>query len=146
MKEQLVTFDEAVALRELGFDEPCFGFKIKNQIKSSIQVGITNSKLKKKAEKFRRTYKGILNEEVACPTYGQAFDWFIEVWDINPILFSDGFIWTFDLRWKDKTELLAYPFVQFPKLESSRIICGTHKKAKQACLEKLIEICKTEKK
>lgn len=73
MTNQLITYEHALALKELGFDEKCFAYKIKGQ-KESIKVGITNTKLDKEADKYRKTYKGLLSLRVALPLYQQAFN------------------------------------------------------------------------
>jgi hypothetical protein len=129
MENEFVIYDTALALKELGFDEPCLGYS------------------KDKEFKMWSAYDCYKNSEmkpwfVTHPFYQQAFRWFREKHGKTAILFSDGFKWTFDLRWVDIDDISNYPFVQFPIKEVRREMFDTFEEAELASLNKLIEIVK----
>ena len=69
MKEQFVTYEQALALKELGFDEPClaiYSFK-------DLRIGIFSN--------LSSAYNTIL-----APLYQQAFRWFREKYDLNYVI------------------------------------------------------------
>jgi hypothetical protein len=121
MKKEFVTYEQALALKELRFEEPCFGYwKSKNWI---IQ------------EKTRTDGYTHADQECSAPLYQQAFRWFREKYKLHSYIQSDyswnisGGIW--DLNgYKD----LRYDWDSEPY--------ATYEEAESACLDKLIEIIK----
>ena len=63
MKNEFIPYEEALALKELGFDEPCFGFWSKIH---GLFITTTSGKLNENAG------------EALAPLYQQAFRWFRE--------------------------------------------------------------------
>lgn len=131
MKDEFTPYDIALALKELGFNDVCFGYYTTTYKDDLIKEGI----------------KGCVNSalttaEIAAPIHQQAFRWFREQHGKNVVLFSDGYQWTFDLRWTDIDDISNYPFVQFPTKESRREMFDTFEEAELASLKKLIEIVK----
>ena len=63
MKEEFVTYEIALKLKELGFDEPCFGYfpPLKKEITVWYNPEITNS-----------------GEFILAPLWQQVIDWFRE--------------------------------------------------------------------
>lgn len=85
ISREFVTYELAVRLKALGFDEPCMGYRTEKGSTLSFKMKITNSKLDKEALKYRQTYKGRLPNRVAAPLWQQAFRWFQEKgFDISP--------------------------------------------------------------
>jgi hypothetical protein len=78
MEKEFVNYKMALALKELGFDEPCFTYYysivgvIKNNIILDIYDGFTY------ANTVKNEYEPIL-----APTYYQAFRWFREKHNIH---------------------------------------------------------------
>jgi hypothetical protein len=76
--KEFVPYIEAVALKELGFDETCFGYR---DGAGSLMI------------------KEISHCVISAPTFSQAFRWFREKYNLHfPIAVSDGF-WFFE-RWR----------------------------------------------
>ena len=117
MKKEFVKYEQASALKELGFDEPCFA--LYNRSDKPVIAGNTpvyNSKTE--------------DDLIICtPLYQQAFRWFREKYGLcNFINFSgDGFC----SGWEDLGNN-EHGFENFK----------TYEEAESACLDKLIEICK----
>ena len=65
MDKEFVPYEEALALKELGFDEPCFGGYDMETLK--LWIGYLND-----GEQFNREYY------YPAPTFSQAFRWFRE--------------------------------------------------------------------
>jgi hypothetical protein len=133
MKNEFVTYEQALALKELGFDEKCLAYWFNETPlnpegqclvyyrKPYDNVGITN---------------GIIREYGWAPLYQQAFRWFRE-------LGFDSSIY----RARTKTKIycwsisnllsgLEYP----PSMIGER--ADSYEEAELACLKKLIEIVK----
>jgi hypothetical protein len=85
MKEQFVTYEIALALKELGFDKPCFATYKKNACHSKTpfeydidfhtKVEMSSGVIPKNSD--------YINDWVSAPIYQQVIDWFIEKHDIN---------------------------------------------------------------
>lgn len=148
MREEFIPYKLAVKLKAVGFDEPCM-----------YAWCITPKHLgEREGDLFLRTdgnpfgdfftgknwnvsYNNNKNKiKCSAPTFSQAFRWYREKYQKNNILFSDGYQWTFDLRWADEDSLDKYPSVQFPRREVGREMFDTYEEAELACLKKLIEI------
>jgi hypothetical protein len=65
MKKEFIPYEQALSLKELGFDEPCFGYyEYSKKFLITDSVFYTNSELK--------------NNGITTPLYQQAFRWFRE--------------------------------------------------------------------
>jgi hypothetical protein len=124
MGREFIQYDQALALKELGFDEPCFGLWNLNNGKYEVDIiGVC-----KYSEEFK--YR-----EVLAPTFSQGFRWFREKYNIEGIP-------------QHAEDRLWYKFHIYRYLESGKknIHAGfeypTYEEAEQACLDKLIEIVK----
>ncbi|HSE99841.1 MAG TPA: hypothetical protein VLA48_03005 [Nitrososphaeraceae archaeon] len=129
MEREFVSYDEALALKELGFNELCFGYfhyiYKKDLIVYPIK-GCVNSAL--------------LEKEVSAPLYRQAFRWFREKYGLkSEIVLAFTHV---------KKHTYAYEIYNgfVPKngkyLDSEQDIQNTYEKAELECLKKLIEIAK----
>jgi hypothetical protein len=122
MEKEFIAYEQALALKELGFDEPCFKY---------IYVGDTGNNIDHYLEVVPSKAKNY-NEDslsISQPTFSQSFRWFREkhglVIVIKPIA--------------DKRLELGY------NLTKNGLIMGaytTYEKAELACLKNLIEISK----
>ena len=110
---EFVPDEEALALKELGFSEPCYKY---------IYIGDTGNNIDLKLE-VEPSEAENFNSESLCvsrPTFSQAFRWFREKYNLHYFIdVSDG-VWFFD-RWS------------FDGYK-------TYEEAELACLRKLIEI------
>lgn len=113
MENEFVPFELAVKLKELGFNEKCFGH-YHNEFNLDLYSG-----------DFDESYA------VLAPLWQQAFDWFretktiySEVISINGTMMNN---WEFFIRGSETQTILSDEY-------------KTYEEARQACLEKLIEI------
>jgi hypothetical protein len=140
MNKEFVPYAEALALKELGFDEPCLAswtYKTKERIPTLYGCGallfdtdglITNQ-----------------TEDIICsaPLYQQAFRWFREKYSLNHFIDStrnEG-NYKYSIYKREKSESV-FPY-KWNVEYYSRIDCTTYEEAELECLKKLIEIVKT---
>ena len=70
MNKEFIPYKQALALKELGFDEPCF-------------MTYLNGKLDKEIFLFNHSIRSHSTQEfVSAPLYQQAFRWFREKYDL----------------------------------------------------------------
>jgi hypothetical protein len=112
MNKEFIPYEQALELKELGFDEPCMGYyiELKNPIEGLLKIGLDN-------------------EYLQAPLYQQAFRWFrknkihssVSEFDINNYMYyiDDGI-------WRD---------IEVPGYD-------TYEEAELACLTNLIEVVK----
>ena len=118
MEKEFITYEHALALKELGFDEPCYdAYNHDGGGESTVPP-----------EKYNHR-----TDVIAAPLYQQAFRWFREKCNLSheiqhthkgfyPLIYEDNII---KPKWVG--EVLLY------------------EEAEQACLDKLIEIIKASK-
>jgi hypothetical protein len=130
MNKEFIPYEESLALKELGFDEPCFGY-----YKDGRMSGV--SKWDRKDWEFHvLTNKEITNltsEIILAPTYSQAFRWFRENHDLIHRINRDGGWWIcaiLDLYDEDDQGVIENFIDCNPK---------TYEEAELECLKKLIE-------
>lgn len=129
---EFVPYAEALELKELGFDEPCFVYWVFDGVEITFStshnksgwsmIGFRNSQMTKKA--------GLCT----APTFSQAFRWFREKYNL------DSFC--------RQTNLNGWSYFKISKIETDEIIKGysnfnnSYKEVELACLRKLISIVK----
>ena len=122
MKKEFIPYEQALALKELGFDELCFGGYYSNQ----DNVNLWFFKEAKNSDRDERVREGF----ATAPTYSQAFRWFREKYGlclvIKPI--------------DDKKLDLGYNLLKNGLIINAHL---THEEAELACLKKLIELSTT---
>lgn len=74
IKEQFVTYEIAVTLKKLGFDEPCLGYFNADE---EFIYGI-NLRMIKYAHRYNKE-----DDSVLAPLWQQCIDWFREKYDID---------------------------------------------------------------
>ena len=128
MEKEFVKYEQALTLKELGFDEPCFGYwKSKNWL---IQ------------EKTRTDGYTHADQECSAPLYQQVFRWFRE---------KHGLLHDITLTLNINDELESF-YILIHKLNGLvmnedddielNVKTTNKEEAESACLDKLIEICK----
>ena len=130
MKNEFIPYEQALALKELGFDESCIGWynpqvNYEDEIKEVTTDRYWAFHLTGEWENFK-----------PAPLYQQAFRWFREKHDKYGVVNID-----LSNNLKDKI------FVYMVEDKLGYIIdrseeYNTYEEAEQACLDKLIEICK----
>lgn len=133
MTKEFITYEQALALKELGFDDYCYGFYGHDNL--LYRYGEVNYTVK-----TNPTYS-------LAPLYQQAFKWFRE----NHQLFQEIQI---DQTSSPKFCFKIVKFLGNPINLSEKewyweevkvvdwFLYRTYEEAEQACLDKLIEICK----
>lgn len=128
MTKEFIPYEEALALKELGFNEPCFATYDEDK----------NFEL----QDFFQTYETFPSHIIAEPTFSQAFRWFREKHELyisftryrsisvknNPVIFP--FLYDVDII--DDKKGIIITVGEF----------NVYEKAELACLKKLIEIVK----
>ena len=117
MEKEFLQYTEALALKELGFDEPCIcGY----------------SKSNEKLEIYSRFLVTKDSFTVDAPTFSQAFRWFREKYQLHSTITS---ISQESWQWH-----IQKPGQQLGKLYNEDFY--TYEEAELECLKKLIEIVK----
>jgi hypothetical protein len=112
MKNDFIPYEQALALKELGFDEPCFGGYYSNQ----DNVNLWFFKEAKNSDRDERVREGF----ATAPTYSQAFRWFREKHGLR--------------------HFIEYDNGHYNAVVQSSLVyhCDTHEEAELACLNRLI--------
>ena len=124
MNKEFIHYEQALDLKELGFDEPCFGAFIGKELKIFS---------------FSNDLKGYTNDAnliIGAPLFSQAFRWFRDKHELE-----------YSLRGRKS---MGYDFViegiKIPTggrdSKYSNFVYPTYEQAELACLRKLIEITK----
>ena len=116
MEKDFVPYEESLALKELGFDEFCIG----------------NYADDKKHTLF--TDKG-KRGKVDAPTFSQAFRWFRDKHNLNPLIAFCEYAIETENAWKYTLDNPTKVLMWDGKF-------NTYEEAELACLKKLIEIVK----
>jgi len=132
MEKEFVPYELALALKELGFDEPCVAkYAIYNPGNEMNLFPQNQNFFKGGFEFFKNSHN---DTKIAAPLYQQAFRWFREK-GIESEIRTD-----FD-------RMLGYnrgyiPIVQFIEFYNNGDCYETYEEAELECLKKLIEIVK----
>jgi hypothetical protein len=127
MEKEFVLYEQSLELKELGFDEPCFGcYGHQNDLWCENPV---NSK------------SDIPEDNILSPLYQQAFRWFREKYKIHSSTFwmeiDKSIYWNYRYSYLDdkSTESVNRSIFYF----------NTTEEAELECLKKLIKIVKKQK-
>ena len=126
MNKEFIPYEQALALKELGFDEPCFGY-----FTSPKELIIQQPKDR------NGTYVYF------APTFSQAFRWFREKYSTHVEIHENT-------DWEEDNESWSFVIFKYKLgdndgMISSTVDYNTYEEAELACLNKLIEIVKNEK-
>jgi hypothetical protein len=122
MNKEFIPYEEALALKEIEFDEPCFAMFMRDELK--LRCYCHNSE-------FTESHQLIF---ISAPTYSQAFRWFREKYDLDSHISRD-----YSLR--EIPKQYCYTINTEEGLEESKNF-NTYEEAELECLKKLIEIVK----
>jgi hypothetical protein len=118
MKNEFIPYEQALALKELRFDEPCFGGYYSNQ----DNVNLWFFKEAKNSDRDERVREGF----ATAPTYSQAFRWFREKHGLNHFV---------------ELDVDCKPNYYNAHVQCSLVHHGNnYEEAELACLKKLIEL------
>jgi hypothetical protein len=134
MKKEFISYTQALTLKELGFDEPCFGYYQKSAVigdNTILPIQIRN-----KASNFNdNEYSKMGVPFCSAPLYQQAFRWFREKYGLYSIVDIDSPPITFYYVITKKTQGGI-------GVQNEKFNFNTYEEAELACLKKLIEIVK----
>ena len=116
IEKEFIPYEQALALKELGFDEPCFGWWFVDEEMLIIE----------------KSKKSTSENIIQAPTFSQAFRWFREKYKIRFIIQSS------------MSDLGEYFKVIFPNGEQRGVSYNTYEEAELACIKQLIEIVKNQ--
>jgi hypothetical protein len=114
MKKEFIPYEQALALKELGFDEPCFGY-----YENATFIFWYDSKQEKEL---------LLN--CSAPLYQQCFRWFREKYKLDS--------WVY----KSRDYAYFYSILKDSRYLSPSIEFTSYEEAELECLVKLIDIVK----
>ena len=117
MEKEFAPYEPALELKEIGFNEPCFGlYTPPCKTVFLHHYGLLSAK-----------------EQILAPTYSQAFDWFRENHKLHQIIIQNtDEDWTYDI-------IPIYGINFYVIMD----VFNTYEESKLACLIKLIEIVKS---
>ena len=123
MEKEFIPYEQALELKELGFDEPCFG------------IYYTKDGDIRKLD---------INEIGDAPLYQQAFRWFREVHNLRGFIGFRPNVKQFDYHIYDMG-LSGKEYVTQRTMEAFNKdpLVGTYEEAELGCLKQLIKIIKT---
>ena len=124
MEKEFVPYEQALALKELRFDEPCFGFY--------------TEEYKKLIKNFCKYPINLPTNPFLAPTFSQAFRWFREKYDLRIWIDSNS------PKKFDYTIATSNPMFLHEVFKED-ILYKTYEEAELECIKKLIEIVKYEK-
>jgi hypothetical protein len=139
MEKEFIPYEQALDLKELGFDEPCFGLYENGKLGYSFST----SKVIITPISYRTNSKFVehilTKEDCTAPTFSQAFRWFREKYNL------------FGYSYPNDYQMYGYRIVELKSSENKELIydwgtLNTHEEAELACLKKLIEIVKQKRK
>jgi hypothetical protein len=126
MVENFCSYEQALALKELGFDEPCLAYyEVSDKLKDNVRLKYIEH------EEFNPA-KQPFNNDCLAPLYQQAFRWFREKYNIKGHIEA--------VEYLDGTPD-TYHWSIFNKCNSGYDQL-TYEEAELECLKKLIEIVK----
>jgi hypothetical protein len=131
MNKEFCTYEQALALKELGFDEPCILLYRGLDTQPVCQMGY-EFKTEKNSD-----YNDETNYWLTVPTYSQAFRWFREKHNLSGGIHQSG---DMDDRYTFRINFTCYPHNSVGRGDEY-----SYPEAESACLDKLIEIVRNTK-
>jgi hypothetical protein len=125
MNKEFIPYEQALELKELGFDDVCLGYYHTTLSSSDVDLIIS-----KTPNRFYHLIRIPEHFDTLAPLYQQAFRWFREKYGLYYKIhgYSNNTSFVFDIAGGD--------------FETYYDECPTYEEAEFACLKKLIEIVK----
>jgi hypothetical protein len=156
MKNEFIPYEQALDLKELGFDEECLtSYHNDGTLMDiwSVMGFVTNSSLRDPQEFSANSNSKLLKDYIdnpftAAPLYQQAFRWFREKYDLMVVIqtmVKDS--WLLRIESIDSTTINGVYNSKRWHLDDDEdyVDPKSYEEAELACLNKLIEICKEKK-
>jgi hypothetical protein len=143
MEKHFVTYDQALALKELGFDESCLSEFWKRDDGELFPIS-GNELFELKYQKERTSNVDDMTFVINRPLKSQVFEWFRDKHNLYHEIRT--FAWDYD---KKELGFSIRTYLNPIDIETERLIHSevyeTYKEAESACIDKLIEIVKSKK-
>ena len=133
MTQEFIPYEQASELKELGFDEPCFGWFRSTLIPSNFTEFFLETEFGMNESPSDWVNSNFLDKACSAPLYQQAFRWFREKYNLKSWIqehTTDTFIY----------EIRPHKLTDYK--EGEVYVYKIHEEAELACLQKLIEIVK----
>ena len=140
MNKEFVPYEESLALKELGFDEPCLAHWYNETPTNSEGQCLVYYK---KPWDNQKIINGVIRDYYFAPTYSQAFRWFREKYVLLGFIepangYEDKSLFAFYIC--DDEQNIVDDSHSYSK--NSSLHFKTYEEAELECLKKLIEIVK----
>jgi hypothetical protein len=132
MEKEFIPYEQALALKELGFDEPCFGAFNKNGVLQRATSDWWN-----KDTLIRINSATYADLETLTPLYQQAFRWFRDEYDLDSFV---KHLYKSTVKVGYYFGINKYKGVEFQT--DFDVWYNSYEEAELECLKKLIEIVK----
>ena len=128
MNREFISYEQALALKELGFDEPCFkGYTEEYKTLINFSNTHTNTSVK----------NALPTKSFTAPLYQQAFRFFLEKYKLHGYVDEDNVYRIYGGVWDvNNYKGCRYDYDSDPYIN--------HEEAEFCCIEKLIEIVRQE--
>jgi hypothetical protein len=135
MEKEFVPYEQALALKELGFNEECLSTYTWDGFKYDVLTHISEN------QAVIKSRLNINNDKYTCsaPLYQQAFRWFREKYNFIGTILGDGFNGELKGYYYSVTE---QGWINYYESIDDEKWYDTYEKAELECLKKLIEIVK----
>ena len=151
MEKEFGSYNQALKLKALGFNEPCFGYYVDGELRG-VNLGIEElGGVEPYYQRFG--FHTLSNHDignpnkivVTAPTFSQAFRWFREKHQIFPEVLTDcttepKFVFTYNKFFGNPKDLTEQEWGWENNIGQYSDIYRTYEEAELACLDKLIEI------
>ena len=132
MEKEFVPFELAVKLKTLGFNEPCFGYYLKDGEWQPASYSYNGT--------VYPSNKDLLPSWVSAPLYQQAFRWFRKNYSLHADIGEES-------DWEENNESWSFDIYKYKLGNNDAMISNcetfnTYEEAELECLIKLIEIVK----
>jgi hypothetical protein len=140
MEKEFVLYEQSLELKELGFNEPCFGWFRSTLIPSNFTEYFLDTEFGMNESPSDWVNSNFLDKACSAPLYQQAFRWFREKYNLD----------SFVKHLYKSTIKVGYYFGidQYNGIEFQMGLdeyYKTYEEAELECLKKLIEIVKQQK-
>ena len=131
MKNEFVSYEMALELKELGFDEPCFTYyyNATGKLRTNLSIDIDND------------LNYIDNKKIGitlAPTFSQAFRWFLKKHKLYALIIP-----TITMHWTYLTMTVVENMIEVPPYKNVKAYDYSIKEwAELECLLKMIELVK----
>lgn len=133
MIEQFVTYEIALKLKELGFDEECFAIFFKGILNNGRTVNYISDDWQSSFYKNKINSESNSIDIVSAPLWQQAFDWFREKHNMYIEITYEGGL---------QKDTSLYSFQIWSNQTSDKSDKMDYYKAREQAILKAIELCK----